>query len=56
VIFVSGFDSPMTAAEVDFLVDVSRQVDKVFFVINKRDLVSDSDADEVTRFCPAAAC
>ena len=50
VIFVTGFDAPLSESEVDFLADVRRHVHKLFFVVNKRDLVSRSEADEVLRF------
>lgn len=50
VIFLTGFDSPLTGAEVEFLADVRRHVDKLFFVINKRDLVSERDAADVAEF------
>ncbi len=50
VIFVTGFDSALTAAEVEFLAEVNRHVGKLFFVINKRDLVSAHGAAEVLEF------
>ena len=50
VIFVTGFDSPLTDAEVHFLADAARYVGKLFLVLNKRDLVSGRDAVAVTEF------
>jgi hypothetical protein len=50
VIFVTGFDSPLTEAEAEFLTTVAGQVGKLFLVINKRDLVPAADAAEVTQF------
>lgn len=50
VIFVTGFDSVLTAAEVEFLTEVGRDVGKLFLVINKRDLVSAENAAEVLEF------
>jgi len=44
VIFVTGFDSPLTGAEVDLLADASRQAGRLFLVLNKRDLVGGPDA------------
>jgi GTPase SAR1 family protein len=50
VIFVTGFDSPLTKAEADFLADASRHAGKLFLVVNKRDLVSGRDAFEALEF------
>lgn len=50
VIFVTGFDSPLTEAEAGFLADELRHGGKLFLVINKLDLVSARDATEVTEF------
>ena len=50
VIFVTGFDSPLTETEVRFLADAARHAGKLFLVLNKRDLVSGRDADAVTEY------
>ena len=50
VIFVTGFDSPLTDTEVRFLADAARHAGKLFLVLNKRDLVSGRDADAVTEY------
>jgi Dynamin family len=50
VIFVTGFDSALTEAEADFLIRATSQAGKLFLVINKRDLVTDSAAAEVTEY------
>lgn len=50
VLFVTGFDSPLTEAEVSFLADAVRHAGKLFLVLNKRDLVSAREADEVAEF------
>jgi len=50
VVFVTGFDSALTSAEADFLTTAAAQAGKLFLVINKRDLVSDADAAEVTGY------
>jgi hypothetical protein len=50
VIFVTGFDSPLTEAEAGFLADAARHAGKLFLVINKRDLVSHADAVGVLEF------
>lgn len=50
VVFVTGFDSPLTEAEADLLADASRYVGGLFLVLNKRDLVSDRDAGQAQDF------
>ena len=50
VIVVTGFDSPLTQAEGDFLALASEHAGKLFVVINKRDLVSARDAAEVAAY------
>jgi hypothetical protein len=50
IVFVTGFDSPLTEAEADFLTMAARYAGKLFLVINKRDLVTERDAAEVTGF------
>lgn len=50
VVFVTGFDSPLTQAEAGFLADAARHAGKLFLVLNKRDLVSGQDADAALEF------
>jgi Dynamin family len=50
VIFVTGFDSPLTEAEAGFLADAARRAGQLFLVLNKRDLVFDRDAAEAAEF------
>ena len=50
VVFVTGFDSALTSAEADFLTTAAGQAGRLFVVINKRDLVGDADAAEVTGY------
>jgi len=50
VIFVTGFDSPLTQAEERFLAEAARHAGKLFLVLNKRDLVSGQDAGAVLEF------
>ena len=50
VIFVTGFDSPLTQAEAGFLADAARHAGKLFLVLNKRDLVSGQDAVAALEF------
>ena len=49
-IFVSSFDFAVSEADIEFLRTVSATVGKVFFVLNKLDLTSKSEAEEVIRF------
>lgn len=53
VLFVTGVDTPMTSLELDLLEAVRDYVNKVFFVINKIDLISDKEKDEVYGFVSA---
>ena len=50
VVFVTGFDSALTRAEAEFLTTAADQAGKLFLVINKRDLVTDADAADVTGY------
>lgn len=50
VVFVTSFDSPLTEAELSFLHDVRHQVKRIFVVLNKRDLVEQTEASEVEGF------
>jgi ribosome biogenesis GTPase A len=50
IIFVTGFDSALTAVEAEFLAQVGRHASKLFFVINKRDLVTTESASEIVQF------
>ena len=49
-IFVVSVDPPLSRSEHQFLKDVREFVDKVFFVLNKIDQVSDSDRNESLEF------
>jgi small GTP-binding protein len=50
VIFVTSFDAPLSEAELEFLAKVRSYVDKLFLVVNKRDLVSSSEAETVLAY------
>jgi ribosome biogenesis GTPase A len=50
VIFVTSFDAPLGEAEVGFLDEVRRHVERLFLVVNKLDLVSEAEAEEVLAF------
>jgi hypothetical protein len=49
-IFVSSFDFPVSETDIEFLRKVRGTVGVVFLVLNKLDLVSESEAEEVVRF------
>jgi predicted GTPase len=49
-IFVSSFDSAVSEADIDFLARIRATVGVVFLVLNKLDLVSESEREEVVRF------
>lgn len=49
-IFVVSVDPPLSMSEHQFLKDVREFVDKIFFVLNKIDQVSDSDRKESLEF------
>ena len=50
VMFVTAFDSPLSEAEMQFLTEARRHVDKLFYVVNKLDLVSADEASQVIDF------
>jgi predicted GTPase len=50
VLFVTSVDTPMTSLELAFLKEVQEYVDRIFFVVNKIDLVTDNERDEVLGF------
>lgn len=49
-VFVTSPEPPLTAAEVEFLEDLGKQVSKIFVVMNKADLVEASHLAEVIQF------
>jgi hypothetical protein len=46
-IFVTSVDTPFTGAEIDFLKNIREHVRKIFFVVNKIDLVGDAERQEI---------
>jgi predicted GTPase len=51
VLFVTSVDTPFTEVELDFLGAIREQVEKIFFVLNKTDLVCDRrERDEIFKF------
>ena len=54
-IFVTSFESPLTEAEMQFLSEVGHHIRRIFVVINKLDLASPNERDEVVKFVQQAA-
>lgn len=50
VIFITSVDSPLSQTETEFLSRIREHVRKVFFVVNKIDLVVGDEREEVLRF------
>ena len=50
VIFVTSFDSPLGRDELEFLFKVREHVRKIFFVVNKLDLVAPGQRDQILTF------
>jgi GTPase SAR1 family protein len=50
VLFVTSVEAPLTAAESEFLRMIRQHVRKVFFVLNKVDLLGEPDLGQVTRY------
>ncbi len=50
VLFVTAADSPMTSLELEFLKEIREYVSRIFFVVNKIDLMADDERDEVLGF------
>jgi len=50
VIFITSVDSPLSKTEKEFLSQIREHVRKVFFVVNKTDLLGRSERDEVLQF------
>lgn len=50
VLFVTGADTPMTELELRFLQKIKSYVDRIFFVINKIDLVKEDEKKEIREF------
>jgi GTP-binding protein EngB required for normal cell division len=49
-LFLLSADPPMTQTEVEFLKQVQQYVPRIFFILNKIDLLGDKDIDKVDRF------
>ena len=53
VVFVTSVDSPLSQVEKEFLTRIREHVRKIFFVVNKVDLLDDSERQEVLEFIRA---
>jgi len=49
-IFVTSVDSPLSKVELDFLEGIRKHVRKVFFVVNKTDLLNADEREDVLRY------
>src|SRR4030043_340234 len=49
-LFLLSVDQPLSKAELDFLYDVKEYSNKIFFLLNKADYLSDSDLTEALEF------
>ncbi len=49
-IFIVSADPPITETEINFLSEVEKIIDKIFFIINKIDYLSSTEINEVTGF------
>jgi hypothetical protein len=50
VLFVTSVDTPLTKTEIEFLGRIREHVRKVFFIVNKTDLLAKAEREEVLRF------
>jgi GTP-binding protein EngB required for normal cell division len=50
VLFVTSVDTPLTKTEIEFLGRIREHVRKVFFIVNKTDLLAGAEREEVLRF------
>ena len=49
-IFVTSVDSPLSKTELDFLAGIRQHVRRVFFVVNKIDLLSSAEREDVLQY------
>jgi predicted GTPase len=50
VLFVTSVDTPLTGTELEFLKEIRQHVHKIFFVVNKTDLLAEHERREVLGF------
>lgn len=56
VVFVTSVDSPLTRIELDFLKSVGGLVGKIFFVVNKTDLLGPGELADTVAFLEQTIC
>ncbi len=56
VIFLLSVDSPINQIEIDFLTNTKEFAGKFFFVVNKTDLVAESDLTAYMQYCEKLIC
>ncbi len=49
-LFLVSADPPVTEVEIEFLVQVRKKIEKIFFVLNKIDYLSETERNEVASF------
>lgn len=49
-LFLLGADLPITQTEIDFLREVQREVPRIYFILNKVDLLTADDLEQMRRF------
>lgn len=56
VLFVTSVDSPFTRVELEFLKNIRQHVRKIFFVVNKMDLLGEGERQDVLDFVRDTIC
>lgn len=56
VLFVTSVDSPFTRVELEFLESIRQHVHKIFFIVNKMDLLNSSEHGAVLDFVRKTIC
>jgi GTPase SAR1 family protein len=55
-VFITGIDSPLTSAELEFLQETRKWAARIFFIVNKIDLVSCQEKEELLGFVQSKIC
>jgi predicted GTPase len=50
VLFVTSADTPLTSLELEFLEKIKEYANRIFFIVNKIDLVSNEERGEIVKF------
>lgn len=51
VIFLISVDSPINEIESEFLIEIKQYISKIYFAVNKIDLISDKDLEKYLKYC-----